>query len=138
MVQFVDPYYWDWYWRPYWARPYYYPSYTLTTTTPIYGTTTSITYTSGNTTGQMVAANSNNISYTSSLGDVTLCSAGGTGMSGMAEHLPENNDEMKTEFKKNLDEESLVTINLRLVWKENKKYVPSKLKGYSNPIPEPV
>lgn len=82
---------------------------------------------------------SSSVGYTSSniLLNTTMA-GGGTGMSGMAEHVPLRTEEAKKDFKHELDEEELVTIELRLAWKHSKKITLEKLKGVSTPRPAPI
>jgi hypothetical protein len=126
---------------PHWHGPYWYytPTYTVTTTPFINvtggGTTTSTISAATYNMSTSTTSAAQNFTYTSS---VNLCSAGGTGMSGIAEHEPVNAEESRKEFNKHFDEDSLTTIYLRLVEGSELKEKPVKLRGYSNPIPDPI
>lgn len=133
------------YW-PYWTGPYWYNT-TVTTATPNYTLTTtggsgSGGYTINNCTldSSVTLTSSTNTAFVANYNTSTHknFNAGGTGLSGMAEHEPKNVEQSKKEFKKHYDEDSLTTIYLRLVEGSELKEKPAKLRGYSNPIPDPV
>lgn len=65
-------------------------------------------------------------------------SSGVTGLTGMAEYIPEDVQKSMEEFKKHYDEELAVCIRLRLVCKKQGKEKPEPLRGYGNPDPKPI
>lgn len=77
------------------------------------------------------------VSYCSS-SNIEQASSGVTGLSGIADYVPENVEESLEEFKKNYDPDLVVTIRLRIVCKDQKEEVPEVLSGYGNPDPKPI
>jgi len=137
---YIPIYVYDWWWRPWWApanvtiSDCLYRGY-LTVTPSISGTfTSSISGTAGGT---------GNITYTNSVNTV-LCStsglsSGGTGLSGMADHIPAETEKLIPEFDKIFDHEVSTTIYLRLVAKDTSyKDKPEPMVGFSNKKPAPL
>lgn len=90
----------------------------------------------GQSTGGNGGSDTVNALYCSSPGPIT---SGGTGMSGIAEYIPEDSDKHQKEFKKSFDAEEAVTIRLRLVCRDTQlPERPSALKGIGNPDPAPI
>lgn len=70
---------------------------------------------------------------------VNSVAPGGTGLSGEAEHLPRDVEQSRQEFNEKYKQENVLVLSLRLVWKKTKGTIgPTKLCGYSNPVPEPI
>lgn len=142
-IYYVPVYIWGWWTTaprlayPTWevreeSLPYY------TCTVDAKGTIT--TATGGGFTTNMAAVENQGIQSTYCINTTQSeeLSSGVTGLTGMAEHFPEDVQRNTEEFRKTFDEELAVTIRLRLVCKKQGKEKPEPLRGYGNPDPKPI
>lgn len=144
---YIPFYVYDWWYRPWWG-PYITwapPTYISSTTIPTDNITISGTYTDTNyTASNMIYISGNNqympaVSHTTSSSVNAYFSSGGTGLSGMAEFIPAETENLKPEFDKIFDEEVCTTIYLRLVHKsDDYKEKASAIVGFSNKKPAPL
>lgn len=137
---YIPIYVHDWWWGPWCGPPIttinlvyrgynqITPSVNGTFTTPTIGT----------------AGGTGGITYTNSVNTTVLCStsglsSGGTGLSGMADHIPAETEKLIPEFDKIFDHEVSTTIYLRLVAKDTSyKDKPEPMVGFSNKKPAPL
>lgn len=145
-IYYVPVYLWGWWTTaprlayPTWeVKPETLPYYTCT----VDARTGSITTTTG---GDLIT-NTCSVNMDSVTSQAAYCinttqtedvSSGVTGLTGMADHFPEDVQKNAEEFKKTYDEELAVTIRLRLVCKKQGKEKPEPLRGYGNPDPKPI
>jgi hypothetical protein len=134
------PYY-DW-WRPAW-RPFISPwwgssdiiynsnSITIGGSVSGYSEGPQFTYTSG---VDSLGQNITTAAYTVN----NLSVSGGTGLSGLAKHMPVDVEASKEKFDKFLDDHNSTTIKVRLILKKDKQNRPTQLRGYSTPTPPPL